>query len=109
MNEEIPKIFKNKIDNVKSKIQNEYYYRNNNNGEDIEKNSINNIKKINRGLLLDKINYIFKRPTHVYQTDITIIDKNGESITKKIIGIKSNYLITLDGDKIFLDDIYDIK
>ena len=108
MSEKFPEIFKNKIDNIKSKVQKEYYCRNS-----IEENTvreqINDDKKISKSELLDKINSIFKRPDYVYQADITIIDKNGKSMNKKIVGIKDNYLLTLDEEKIYLDEIYDIK
>lgn len=108
MNEKFPEIFKNKIDNIKSKVQNEYYCRNINQYDiNNKKNAAN--KKISNSELLDKINSIFKRPDYVYQADITIINKNGESMNKKIVGIKDNYLLTLDGEKIYLDDIYNIK
>lgn len=108
MNEKFPEIFKNKIDNIKSKVQNEYYCRNVTK-ERTEEMITKEDKKISRNELLDKINYIFKRPDFVYQADITIINKNGKSINKKIVGIKDNYLLTLDDEKIYLDDIYDIK
>lgn len=108
MNEKFPEIFKNKIDNIKSKIQNEYYCRNvGEENNDKETNVGNN--KISKSKLLDKINSIFKRPDFVYQADITIINKNGENMNKKIVGFKDNYLLTLDEEKIYLDDIYDIK
>ena len=42
---------------------------------------------------ISKINDIFKRPDFVYQTDITIMYKNGESINERIVGLKENYLI----------------
>lgn len=108
MSEKFPEIFKNKIDNVKSKIQNEYYYRGSKE-EKTEKDNFVKDKKISRSMLLDKINLIFKRPDFIYQADITIINKNGESMNKKIVGIKDNYLLTLDEEKIYLDDIDDIK
>lgn len=108
MSEKIPEIFKNKIDNVKSKVQNEYYYRakKEENSKIISKSSDS---KPSKAMLIDKINSIFKRPDYVYQADITIINKNMENINKKIVGVKDNYLLTLDGEKIYLDEIYDIK
>ena len=108
MNEKVPKIFKNKIDNIKSKVQNEYYCRNVSEESASEETKIEP-KKISKSELLDKINFIFKRPDYIYQADITIINKNGKSMNKKIVGIKDNYLFTLDEEKIYLDDIYDIK
>ena len=77
--------------------------------ENTDREQINDDKKISKSKLLDKINSVFKRPDYVYQADITIINKNGESMNKKIVGINDNYLLTLDEEKIYLDDIYDIK
>ena len=108
MNEKFPEIFKNKIDNIKTKLQSEYYCRGVGE-ENFSKEKNIEDKKISKSKLLDKINSIFKRPDFVYQTDITIITKNRECINKKIVGIKDNYLITLDEEKIYLDDIYDIN
>lgn len=102
MKEKFPEIFKNKIDNVKSKIQKEYYYRNDINEEVSD-------AFISKSELLMKINNIFKNKDFIYQADINIIYKNNEIIRKKIIGIKENYLITLDNEKISIDDIKDIK
>ncbi len=102
MKEKFPEIFKNKIDNVKSKIQKEYYFRNDSNEEVSD-------TKISRSELLTKINNIFKNKDFIYQADINIIYKNNEIIRKKIISIKDNFLITLDNEKISIDDIKDIK
>ena len=55
------------------------------------------------------MNEIFESPNFVYQADITILYKNGENIKEKVIGIKDDYLITLEGNKINLNDIYNIK
>ena len=35
--------------------------------------------------------------------------KNGENKQKKVVGFKKNYLMTLEGEKIYIDDIKDIK
>lgn len=106
MKEKLPKIYKNKIENIKSNIQNEFYYRSNSTAED--KRDDNNVK-VDKSVLLMKIDNIFKRPDYVYQKDIIIMFKDGKNIEKKIIGRKDNYIITFDGQKIYLDDILDIK
>ncbi len=107
-NKKFPKVYKSKIEKLKSKIQNEYYYHDNSHDRDLKMTDFKN-KKVDKMLLLKKINNIFSSPNYVYQADISILYKNGENISKKVIGIKDNYLITIEGEKIFIDDIYDIK
>lgn len=97
-------IYKQKINHIKSKVQNEYYVHNSN-----ESSSDFENKKISKEELILKINNIFNSPNYVYQADITIMFKNNENKRKKVIGYKNNYLLTIDGEKIFIDDIYDIK
>lgn len=110
MKDKFPEIFKNRIDKLKSKVQKEYYYHNGDNDLKREvKNNANDSKGIDKTTLLRKINGIFSRPDYVYQADITIMYKNGENINKKVVGIKDNYLMTFDGERINIDDIYDIK
>lgn len=103
MKDKTPKIFKAEFNSIKSPMQKEYYCKKE------EKTIVKETKKINEYDLLKKINDIFKRDDFVYQTDITIMYKNNESIKEKVIGIKDNYLITIDGKKIYISDIYDIK
>lgn len=104
MKDKFPEIFKNKVDKIKSKVQKEFYYHNS-----VESNTDKREVKIDKMTLLKKIESIFSRPDYVYQADITILYKNGENINKKIVGIKDNYLLTIEGEKIYVDDIYDIK
>lgn len=108
MKDKFPEIYKSKIDKVRSKVQKDFYYHADqakiNQNEKIEPK-----KKTDKLDLIKKINDIFLRPDYVYQADITIMYKNGENIVKKIIGIKDNYLIAFDGERIFIDDILDIK
>lgn len=105
MNDKIPKIYKNKIDKLRTKVQKDFYYHSDN---EINNKAITP-SKISRSKLLDKINAIFKRPDFVYQADVIIIYKTGENKHKKVVGLKENYLITLENEKIMLDDILDIK
>lgn len=105
MKDKFPEIFKNKVDKIKSKVQKEFYYHNN---ESENNNQVREVK-IDKTVLLKKIESIFSRPDYVYQADITILYKNGENMNKKVVGIKDNYLLTIDGERIYIDDIYDIK
>ena len=105
MNDKIPKIYKNKIDKLRTKVQKDFYYHSDN---EINNRAITT-SKISRRELLDKINAIFKRPDFVYQADVIIMYKTGENKHKKVVGLKENYLITLENEKIMLDDILDIK
>lgn len=111
MKDSFPGIYKNKINKLKTGIQNEYYFRNFKDNETRNEEIINNNKgiKIDKMSLLRKIDNIFKRPDYVYQADVIIVHKNGENIRKKIIGKKDNYLITFEGEKIYFDEILDIK
>lgn len=102
MKDKFPKIYKNKIDKLKSSVQKEFYVHKNN-------NTLNKIDKISRTELIKKLNEIFESPNFVYQADITILYKNGENIKEKVIGIKDDYLMTLEGKKINLNDVYNIK
>lgn len=108
MKDKFPEIYKSKIDKVRSKVQKDFYYHANET-ETKPNERIESEKKVDKLDLIKKINNIFSRPDYVYQADITIMYKNGENIVKKIIGIKDNYLIAFDGERIFIDDILDIK
>lgn len=102
MKDKFPEIYKNKIEKVKSKVQTDFYYH-------ADENKITTDKKVDKVTLIKKINDIFLRPDYVYQADVNIMYKNGESINKKIIGVKDNYLIAFDGEKIYINDILDVK
>ena len=95
-----PKIYKKKIDNLKTKVQSEYYYH-------FKEESDNN--EISKEEIVSKIKKLFESPNYVYQVDINIMLKNGENIRKKVIALKDDYLITLDNEKIPLGDIKNIK
>lgn len=104
MKDKFPEIYKSRVEKLKTNVQRDFYYRANN------EQQIGDItREIPKPDLLKRINDIFLRPDFVYQADINIMFKNGNNINKKIVGIKDNYLITFDGEKINIDDIYDIK
>lgn len=108
MNDKFPKIYKNKIDKIKAKVQNDFYYHSDNENDKREE-VFSHDNKIDKVDLLKKINGIFVRPDYVYQADVIIMYKNGENKHKKIVGVKDNYIITFEGEKIYIDDIVDIK
>lgn len=111
MRDKFPEIFKSKVDKLRSNVQKEFYYHHDDidSNRKVKSNAANSLEKIDKTTLMKKINSIFSSPNYVYQADITIMYKNGENINKKVVGIKDNYLITFDGEKIYIDDIYDIK
>lgn len=107
MKDKVPEIYKNKINKIKSSVQKNFYYHSNE--EVLKKENLNLKKGISKTELIKKINDIFLRPDYVYQADVTIMYKNGNNIKKNIVGIKDNYIITIDNERIVLDDILDIK
>lgn len=103
--DKFPKIYKNKINSIKSKVQDEFYYHADRSSDDKK----DDLLDIGPSLVLNKIENIFQRPDYVYQADVNIMYKNGENKQKKVVGFKKNYLMTLEGEKIYIDDIKDIK
>jgi len=98
MDKKIPKVFANRID---KKIENNDTYS-------ITRNDDVKIKE-NRGLDINsKINQIFKSTKYIYKIDVEIVVSTG-TITKRIIGRKNGYLITIDNELIKIDDILDIN
>lgn len=55
-----------------------------------------------------KINEIFASVHHVYKSNVKIITKEGEIFTT-IVGKNGNNLLTLNGEKININDILDIQ
>lgn len=106
--DKIPKIHKENIKSLKSKVQNEFYYhRNSRNNESYEYEQAKKIK-FTKKELINKINAIFLRNDYVYQADINIMYKNGEIKHEKIIGFKEDFIITLSGKRIHIDEIIDV-
>ena len=106
--DKVPKIHKENIKSLKSKVQNEFYFhRNLRNDESYEHEQQKKIK-VSKKELINKINAIFLRNDYVYQADINIMYKNGENKHEKIIGFKDDFIVTLSGERIHIDEIIDI-
>ena len=57
--------------------------------------------------LLDEMAQEFDGKIYIYKVDVVIETKEG-SFQKRIIGRTNDYLITMDNEKIAIDDIIDI-
>ncbi len=99
MKDDFPEIYKNKIDNIKFKVQNEYY---------IKKDDISNFET-NTVSLTDKINNIFNSIDFVYKKDVLISLKDGTIREESLIGRNENNLITINNEYIPISSIKDIK
>ena len=95
----LPKVFINKIDKSIKNNKESYYYKGN---EPIIIDDADiNVK--------ETINEIFNSDSFVYKTKVTIKFKYGKSKVYEIVAMKNNELISIDGDKIKVDDIVNIK
>lgn len=103
MEKKLPKVFAGTIDH---KIDNnkEVFYSKKSQMVEPEpvKEPIKDTRSVNQ-----KISSIFSSPTYVYKADVHIELKNG-SVDKRIVGRNEKYLITMENEKILLDDIKDI-
>lgn len=113
MNDKLPKVFANKIENVQnnrkvyySEKDNVIITREEKNKELVDKYNLNNIVKsadINK-----KIINLFKSPNNVYKVRVEI-KTNGKTEIKNLIGRTNSTLITLDNEIINISDIEDIN
>lgn len=95
----LPKVFINKTDKSIKNNKESYYYK----GDEpiiIDDADIN---------VKETINEIFNSDSFVYKTKVIIKFKNGKSKVYEIVAMKNNELISIDGDKIKVDDIVNIK
>ena len=97
MGKKLPGIFSNKI-NKKLNNNDEYFVSNNSN--------IN--YKLSKEEVKEKINNILNSSDFVYRVNVLIALKD-KNITRKIIALKDDNLLTIDGEYIKLDDILDIN
>lgn len=103
MNKKIPKIFVNKIDkSIDNNTRVYYSYKDNHKEEKVFE------KNVDYFGLQNKINKLFKSNDFIYKKKFLI---KTDSFEKEftIISKSYDYLLTIDGDKIFIKDIIDIE
>ena len=106
MEKKLPKVFANPLDH---KIENnkEVFYSQNEKGLEPLTSEPSKISSLKEKSISQKIQDIFNAKSYVYKADVKIKLKSG-IVEKKIVGKNQKYLITLDNEKIPLEDILDI-
>lgn len=112
MSRQLPKVFVNNI-NKRLRNNSEVYYS-------FLENKKNNKKRTTKVDFIEediptikedipsKLNKIFNSPNFVYKLDV-IITMEDKVIEKSLIAMTSDYLLTIDGERISIKDIKDIK
>ncbi len=90
-------IYKNKINTLKTKVQDHYYYH-----------PIELQRKYNNDINL-KIKNLFSSSDFIYKFKCIIDYKDNNRTKETIIAKKNDYLLTLDNKKIYIRDILDIN
>lgn len=111
MEKKLPKVFANPLDH---KIENnkEVFYSQNEAVSEINDSESTQVPSSKFSSLKEKsvgqkIQDIFNSKSYVYKADAKIKLKSG-IVEKKIVGKNQRYLITMDNEKIPLEDILDI-
>lgn len=108
MNKKLPEVFHNSIDKKLNNNEDFYYSANNSNDNNTNDKKIDN-REINFNKSIhQKINEIFASSGYVYKANVKITTNDG-IINKRIIGRNNKYLITMDNEKIPIDNIIDIE
>lgn len=102
MNKKLPNIFVNKIDKKLDNNEKVYYGEHGKNKEDVV-DEFKDIKDIR-----DKMNEMYKDVPFLYKKKVSITLKD-KTMEAKVISYNQNYLITMNNERILLDDIIDIK
>lgn len=97
MKNNLPRVYANPI-NKELKNNLDYYVSNTN-----EERSINS-ENVPR-----KINEIFASPNHVYKSRVRIRLFDNQELETTIVGKTGDYLLTLNGDKISINNIANIE
>ena len=101
MKKEIPKIFVNKIDKINNNKEVYYSFKDNNELENIKE------KEINEYDIQNKIDELFRSNDFIYKKKIHIKTKYGEG-DYIIISKSYDYLLTITGERIYINNIIDI-
>ena len=102
MKKQIPKIFVNKIDKINNNKEVYYSYKDDNKDEIKEEVIIPNEYDMQ-----NKLNQLFRSNDFIYKKKFHIKTKYGEN-DYIIISKSYDYLLTIDGEKIYISNIIDI-
>ena len=101
MKKEIPKIYVNNISKINNNKEVFYSYKDNNDDKkEIEYPDLYELQ--------DKIDDIFRSNDFIYKKKVFIKTKYGEGYYT-IISKSFDYLLTIDGEKIYIQNIFEIK
>ena len=103
MKKEIPKIFVNKIDKINNNKEVYYSYKDNSNND----NQCNKEVKLNEYEMQNKIDELFRSNDFIYKKKFHIKTKYSDK-DYIIISKSYDYLLTIDGEKIYIQNIIDI-
>lgn len=108
MNKKLPEVFHNSIDKKLNNNKDVYYSANNNDDNNTNDTKVDSKKiQINKNIH-QKINEIFASSSYIYKASVKITTNDG-IINKRIIGRNNKYLITMDNEKIPIENIIDIE
>lgn len=108
MEKKLPGVFPGKV--KKNSGNNKKVFYSNKEGDAQITNSIVEDKKISRKIeknINQKINEILNSPSYVYKADVEIKLKD-KTISKRIVGRNSLYLITIENELIPISEVVDI-
>jgi len=99
MNNNLPRVYASPINKqLKNNLE---YHISSTNSIDVRSISNENIPR--------KINEIFSSPSHVYKSRVWIKLLNNEELETTIVGKTGDYLLSLNGDKISINNIANIE
>lgn len=106
-----PKVFINYNNkNIRNNKESYHFVKNDKNDEYYHFNPDTDMIDVSETFnVRSKINDLFESSSFVYKSKVDIILKDNSKVTKDIIAVKDNNLITLDNEKISINDILDIK
>lgn len=99
MNDKLPKVYANPIN--KTLTNNLEYVVSSTNNLDVRNINVVDIPR--------KINEIFASPNHVYKSRVWIKLLDNQELETVIVGKTGTYLLTLNGDKISINNIQNIE
>ena len=99
MNKNLPRVFANPINrNINNNL--DYY---------VSKPESLNVREVKEENVLIKINEIFVSPNHVYKIKVLVKLSDNTEREIVIVGKTNTYLLTLNGNKLRINDIIHIE